>query len=253
MGIAAFRTSVAFMRIVSFGPYRPSRLPGPAYWLRCVIAETVSVDGLPSGIPIVYLPGVSRDAFRALDSVADDLGALGCAAAPLPVVQPPERQGLDGSIAAVQQGARTRPERRRRPRDCGCAGRRPLTAVTATIRQGRLSKTHRRRLPQRPGQPGPRTRTTQLPRRPRSGAQRARIGGLGRVRPAVQAATSASIRPTGRSRAARRLGEAEGEWAVAWRRFRESPVDYPQLPERLRLARPDGTLHCPFTGLATGQ
>ena len=38
---------------------------------------------------------------------------------------------------------------------------------------------------------------------------------------------------------ARRLGEATDGWEQVWLRFRESPTDYPRIPDRLRAARPD--------------
>ena len=52
--------------------------------------------------------------------------------------------------------------------------------------------------------------------------------------------TSGSTPATsGEIEGARLLGQAEGRWAQVWQRFRESPRDYPQIPERLRAARPD--------------
>jgi len=38
---------------------------------------------------------------------------------------------------------------------------------------------------------------------------------------------------------ARLLGEASGEWAKVWQRFREAPGDYPGIPDRLRQAQPN--------------
>src|SRR5262249_24977097 len=38
--------------------------------------------------------------------------------------------------------------------------------------------------------------------------------------------------------AAGRLGEASGAWTKVWKRFREAPSEYPNLPDRLRQARP---------------
>ena len=44
-------------RIISFGTFDADSMQGPAYWLRCVISGTVELDGAPTGVPIVYLPG----------------------------------------------------------------------------------------------------------------------------------------------------------------------------------------------------
>jgi hypothetical protein len=39
--------------------------------------------------------------------------------------------------------------------------------------------------------------------------------------------------------AAARLGGASGPWAKIWKRFREAPSEYPNMPDRLRQARPN--------------
>ena len=64
-------------RIVRFGPLDAERHQGPGYWLRCVIAGTVDVEGAPEGLPIVYLPGVSRGMLSSLESVPSDLAVIG--------------------------------------------------------------------------------------------------------------------------------------------------------------------------------
>ena len=42
--------------------------------------------------------------------------------------------------------------------------------------------------------------------------------------------------------AAVRLGNAEGAWDQVWRRFREAPRDYPNIPDRLRQVQPSELL-----------
>lgn len=63
-------------RIVAYGEFDPVRRSGPAYWLRCVIASTVALDGAPSGTPVVYLPGVSRDDLRNAGVATPELASL---------------------------------------------------------------------------------------------------------------------------------------------------------------------------------
>ena len=65
------------VRIIRFGPIDAGASQGPAYWLRCAIKGTVELDGAPDGVPVVYLPGVSRDRLRALDHLSDELAPLG--------------------------------------------------------------------------------------------------------------------------------------------------------------------------------
>lgn len=56
------------------GDYQPERRTGPAIWLRCVIAG--KVDGVsipPDLVPILYLPGASRQDLRAVETCPDRL------------------------------------------------------------------------------------------------------------------------------------------------------------------------------------
>lgn len=54
------------------GDYRPDRRQGPAIWLRCVLAGALDDIQLPEGLtPVFYLPGVSRQDLRAVDSCPD--------------------------------------------------------------------------------------------------------------------------------------------------------------------------------------
>jgi len=63
--------------LLVLGDYDPERKTGPAIWLRCVIARTV--DGIPFSedlTPILYLPGVSRQDLRAVESCPEYLKPL---------------------------------------------------------------------------------------------------------------------------------------------------------------------------------
>ena len=52
--------------VVSLGDYAPEKGRGPAIWLRCVVDKTIKVDGIgPKTIPIIYIPGFSRNHLRA--------------------------------------------------------------------------------------------------------------------------------------------------------------------------------------------
>ncbi len=54
--------------LLTFGPYKPAELTGPAYWLRCVIARTLPEPLLPADVtPVIYLPGISRQELRAVE------------------------------------------------------------------------------------------------------------------------------------------------------------------------------------------
>jgi hypothetical protein len=59
------------------GDYTPEKRSGPAIWLRCVIAGKTDDESLPvKHTPIFYLPGVSRQDLRAVESCPDYLKPL---------------------------------------------------------------------------------------------------------------------------------------------------------------------------------
>jgi hypothetical protein len=63
--------------LLVLGEYDPEKRTGPAIWLRCVIAGKTDDLKLPcERIPIIYLPGVSRQDLRAIESIKDTLKPL---------------------------------------------------------------------------------------------------------------------------------------------------------------------------------
>ncbi|MBK9123544.1 MAG: BREX-1 system phosphatase PglZ type B [Chloroflexi bacterium] len=59
------------------GEYDPAVRRGPAIWLRCVLARTLENVMYPEdATPVLYLPGVSRQDLRAVDSCPDHLKPL---------------------------------------------------------------------------------------------------------------------------------------------------------------------------------
>lgn len=61
--------------LCELGEYDPSQRRGPAVWLKCVIAGSLPEVQL-GGIPVVYLPGISRAELRAIESCPRDLQPL---------------------------------------------------------------------------------------------------------------------------------------------------------------------------------
>lgn len=69
------RAMTVMPELVVLGSYQPERRRGPAIWLKCVVARSLSI--VPTGaVPVVYLPGVSRADLRAIESCARDLQPL---------------------------------------------------------------------------------------------------------------------------------------------------------------------------------
>ena len=59
------------------GKYSPDENTGPAYWLRCIIARTIPHPSLPpERVPVLYLPGYSRQDMRALETCPVQLQPL---------------------------------------------------------------------------------------------------------------------------------------------------------------------------------
>ena len=59
------------------GDYAPEQRTGPAIWLRCALVGHIDTTLLPEGkTPILYLPGVSRQDLRAVESCPDHLKPL---------------------------------------------------------------------------------------------------------------------------------------------------------------------------------
>jgi len=53
-------------QLLILGNYDPRRRTGPAIWIKCVLGGTLPEPRLPDGsVPIVYLPGVGRQALSA--------------------------------------------------------------------------------------------------------------------------------------------------------------------------------------------
>lgn len=61
--------------LCQLGPYDPEQRSGPAIWLKCAIAGLIPEVQF-DGVPVVYLPGVSRAELRAIESCPRDLQPL---------------------------------------------------------------------------------------------------------------------------------------------------------------------------------
>ena len=74
--LAALPTLRALMPgLCTLGHYDPSTRCGPAIWLKCAIAGLIPEVQF-EGVPVIYLPGVSRSDLRAIESCPRDLQPL---------------------------------------------------------------------------------------------------------------------------------------------------------------------------------
>jgi len=73
----AARLQIELPEMFILGEYDIEKKIGPAIWLRCVIAGKAPNVELPNGsTPILYLPGVSRQDLRAVESCPEHLKPL---------------------------------------------------------------------------------------------------------------------------------------------------------------------------------
>lgn len=69
-------------QLLTLGDYAPATRTGPAIWLRCVIEPGVRADKFPElrwpdeAVPVIYMPGVSRQTLRAVEECPDSLKPL---------------------------------------------------------------------------------------------------------------------------------------------------------------------------------
>ncbi|MEJ7784911.1 MAG: BREX-1 system phosphatase PglZ type B [Solirubrobacteraceae bacterium] len=223
-------------RIVVHGDFAPSDLTGPAYWLRCVIASTIAIEGAPPGTPVVYLPGVSRDDLRNAATTTVGVASLaGLQHRSQWFVHP---NGKDWTIRALLSNP-----------DKGLglnvdANGKTATALVANLKV--LLEQPLTRLANRYinadliaslANPDPTRTLLEWIDDPKSTQSAMDAGAWAAF--LQHCASDLGFDPVadGEIEAARRLGEASGPWRHAWQRFRASPGDYERIPDRLRQAQ----------------
>ncbi len=222
-------------RVVRYGTLDADQYQGPAYWLRCVIAGTVQPEGLPDGVPIVYLPGISRDTLRALDAIAPELSALGAIQYRCQWFSHPngkdwtvrsllanKDRGLNLNIASDPATTQALTDSLRPLLDQPI-NRLVSRHVDASLLNSLLSPDPVRSL----------LDWLDNPSGMRNGLSDREWAAF-----TQQCKQDFAFDPSseGEIEGARRLGEADGRWAEVWDRFRENPQGYLGIPDRLRQA-----------------
>jgi hypothetical protein len=223
--------------VVRYGTFDASRHQGPAYWLRCVIAATVESEGLPDGVPIIYLPGFSRDAIRALDTVEPELAPLGALQHRCQWFSHPN--GKDWTVRSLLSN-------KERGLGLNVAGDPAtgdaLVASLASLLDQPITRLEARHIDAAflNGLLNPDPIRSLLNWLDDPVAMRSGLNDGAWAAFVQQCKHDFGFDPAveGEIHGARRLGEAEGQWAEVWRRFRENPSEYPGIPDRLRQAQP---------------
>lgn len=233
----------ARLPLLTYGDYDPTQRSGPAYWLRCMIARTLPADPLPlEVVPIIYLPGVSKQEIRTIEESPKALKPL--AELQYRGVLWTQRNGRDWTIAAFLQN-----------KDGGLDI--PVSADNATKEAllralpvlakeplAQLQKEAPLRAAYLDALLNPdEVRQLLLWMNDPTGAQaRMAVAAWTAFCNLCQRTYSFHPQKDGPITAAQKLGQNQHNWQVVWQRYVEAPNAYPQLAELLRKARPTGQL-----------
>jgi hypothetical protein len=223
-------------RVVAYGEFDSVRWTGPAYWLRCVIASTVAVDGAPDGTPVVYLPGVSRDDLRNAGALMPELASLAALQHRSQWFTHPN--GKDWTVRALLSN----PEK-----GLGLsvnADGKTSAALVANLKvvmEQPLSRLANRYINADAiamlANPDPTRTLLEWIDDPKSTQAALEPGAWAAFLQHCSSDLGFDPIADGEIEAARLLGEARGPWRHTWQRFRASPGDYERIPNRLRQAQ----------------
>ena len=220
------------------GEYDADTLTGPAIWLRCVIERTLpEIDVPEDAVPVIYMPGVSRQSLRVIEE---------CPAALKPLVELQyrgtiwtQKNGRDWTVEAFLQsddgglGLDVAQDYRTRQAMHGSLS---LLAVTpiARLRGKRLEAEDFDKLMIEDT-----TRDLLLWLNDPETIRAEWVDGKwAAFRSRCRDEYEFDPEADGPLVAGEKLGMHEGVWATVWSRFRESPALYGGMPDLLKRAKP---------------
>jgi hypothetical protein len=229
--------------LLTLGEYHPEEKIGPAIWLRCIIERSLPGVDLPEDIiPIIYMPNVSRQTLRAVEECPDSLK-------PLVELQYrgtvwTQRNGRDWTVEAFlvsEDGglgldvARDRHTRRSMITALGQLAVTPLTRLIG-------KKLEAEDFDKLMIEDTPRDLLVWM----NSSAETQEKWDANKWAAFISRCKSEygfDPEKDGEIVAGENLGMREDEiWKNLWRRFEESPLLYPGIPELLRRSKPSGKL-----------
>jgi len=224
--------------LLTHGVYDPGTRTGPTIWLRCVIDRTLPEPALPEGaIPIIYLPGTSRQTLRAAQDCPDELK-------PLIELQYRgvcwmQRNGKDWTVEAFflsEEGGLGLDVAR------DAATRHALHAALPELAATPLSRLRGKRLEAEDFDRLLTDDTVKDLLRWLNDADATRQEWSAAKWQAFKSRCKAELgfhpEKDGELVGAEYLGRHDGAWAGVWDRFAESPALYPGIPDLLRKAAP---------------
>jgi hypothetical protein len=223
--------------LLCLGDYSPEHLQGPSLWLRCIVDRSLPASDAAAGrVPVVYLPGVSRQELRAGE---------GCPWALEPLIELMfrgtlwlQRNGRDWTLAAFLGSgdalgldlATDQSTKAALSRALGELASVPLDQLRGKKLEAEdfdklLADDSTRDLLQWMADPKP----FQL----RCGEERwSALTSIWKKELKFDPAKDGELA------AAERLAKGEGNWGKVWQRFAETPAAFPGLPELLRRVEP---------------
>ena len=225
------------------GKYSPDENTGPAYWLRCIIARTIPHPGLPpERVPVLYLPGYSRQDMRMLETCPVQLQPL--AELQYRGVLWSQKNGRDWTVNAFLQtkdgglgiGVEgNQGTREALQRSLLKLAEEPIEAIrrAAPIRAFYLD-----------GLIHPDNVKNVLRWLNDSKKYQDECSDQEWAAFVALCESHYDFHPEkdGQVAAAEKLGQQYGNWDMVWRRFAETPASYVAIPDRLREAKPQMTL-----------
>lgn len=224
--------------LLTLGPYDPEARSGPAIWIRCALAGVLPGLELLEGVPVIYLPGVSRAGLRAVEDCPKELQPL--AELQYRGVLFTQKNGRDWTPAAflqnrlgirVGEDAATREALARAlPKllDEPVAALRANAPLRAAYFNGLLTPDPEREI----------LLWLDDPSGHRSRVEAEDPGAWASFCEVCRERYGFDPEADGEITAVRLLGERGGPWEAVWRRFAEAPRRYPNLPSLLERARP---------------
>ena len=219
--------------LIMLGEYAPEKRTGPAIWIRCVVDRSIDI-GLPADrIPIIYLPGVSRQELRAGEDSRQELW---------PLVELMyrgtmwlQRNGYDWTVTAFLTSHDLDVARDRLTL---AALNRALPEVVVTP----LVQLQGRRLEaddfDRLLLPDVVLNLLRWLNEPQTAKERMGEQRWETFRHQCRAKYAIDPDVDHELTAAEKLGQREGAWQEVWQRYTEAPEAYPAIPDLLRRAQP---------------
>ena len=232
------RFRVALPEFLTMGDYEPEIKKGPGIWIRCMIARKLDEADWPEeAVPIIYMPGVSRQELRAVEDCPEHLK---------PVVELQyrgvfwtQKNAKDWTILSFLQS-----------KDGGLEldvahdnnAKEAMQQALVKLADMQITELRGKRLEAEDFysliQPDPIRELLTWMNNPKAVHQGWSQASLKAFKNACKDSYGFDPEKDGELVAAEKLGLRENNWNIVWERFAEAPRNYPNLPELLRKARP---------------